>query len=120
MIALALLFMFIICLLWVIARLFQKYFDTYDCLYGNESNYYRESQKLYFQAEQKRASVEEINNEINALINERLIEVEQKFSALEYDNNLSAQNPEIVINTLKHVLISYLNLLKVGSHNHEH
>lgn len=107
MIALALLFVVIIRLLWLIIRLLQKYFDTYSNVYISQSNQNLKEQKC-LEVQQNKVSFLKINQEINVVIDERLTEMEQKFSTEQLQEELT----EILTENFKKALHSTLNLLK--------
>lgn len=110
MIALALLFILIIGLLSVIVWLLQKYFDTYSSLHTPENSQMTELQNR-FSIRQKETLGSE--NEINTIINNRLMEMEQKFPTILHEEEHQEEEAEVLTETLKHVLTSYMNLLKV-------
>lgn len=110
MIALALLFIMIIGLLAVIVWLLQKYFEMYSSLHSPLHCGADELQSL-FRMQQKEAWDSE--NEINAVINERLMEIEQKFPTIHHEGDHPEYKAEVLTETLKHVFTLYMNLLKV-------
>lgn len=110
MIALALLFIMIIGLLAVIVWLLQKYFEMYSSLHSPLHCGADELQSL-FRMQQKEAWGSE--NEINAVINERLMEMEQKFPTIHHEGDHPEYKAEVLTETLKHVFTLYMNLLKV-------
>lgn len=110
MIALALLFIMIIGLLAVIVWLLQKYFEMYSSLHSPLHCGADELQSL-FRMQQKEAWDSE--NEINAVINERLMEMEQKFPTIHHEGDHPEYKAEVLTETLKHVFTLYMNLLKV-------
>ncbi|RKD18653.1 hypothetical protein BCY91_15060 [Pelobium manganitolerans] len=118
MIALALLFMVIIGLLLVIVWLLQKYFDTYSSLHTSENSQMAELQRR-FSIRQMQAEALSCEDEINVIINERLIEMEQKFPTVYHEENYPQEEAEVLAETLKNVLTSYMNLLNknLGNRN---
>lgn len=114
MIALALLFIVIIGLLSVIVWLLQKYFDTYSSLHTPENSQITELQNR-FSIRQKQAETLGSEEKINAVINERLMEMERKFPLAPTQEELSEQFPEVLTNNFKRLFWSTLNLLKAKS-----
>ena len=110
MIALALLFIVIIGLLSVIVWLLQKYFEMYSSLHSPQHCGADELQSR-FSIQQKETLGSDI--EINAIINNRLMEMEQKFPTIPHEEEHLEEEAEVLTETLKHVLTSYMNLLKV-------
>lgn len=110
MIALALLFIVIIGLLSVIVWLLQKYFKMYSSLHSPQHCGADELQSR-FSIQQKETLGSDI--EINAIINNRLMEMEQKFPTIPHEEEHQEEEAEVLTETLKHVLTSYMNLLKV-------
>ena len=110
MLALALLFIVIIGLLAVIVWLLQKYFDIYSSLHSPQHCRADELQSL-FRMQQKETLGSE--TEINAVINQRLMEMEQKFPTIPHEGDHPEDKAEVLTETLKHVFTSYMNLLKV-------
>lgn len=107
MIALALLFVFIIGLLLVILWLIQKYFDTYSSLHLSENTHLNEFQN-HLELKENKRKVFEMEQQINTLIKKRLTEMEEKFPMEQPQEELS----EMLIGNFKKVLHSTLNLLK--------
>lgn len=110
MIALALLFIVIIGMLTVIVWLLQKYFEMYSSLHSPLHCGADELQSL-FRMQQKEAWDSE--NEINAIINNRLMEMERIFPTIPHEEEHQEDEAEVLTETLKHILTSYVNLLKV-------
>lgn len=110
MIALALLFIVIIGLLSVIVWLLQKYFDIYSSLHSPQHSGADELQSR-FNIQQKETLGSE--NEINAIINNRLMEMERIFPTIPHEEEHQEEEAEVLTETLKQVLTSYINLLKV-------
>lgn len=110
MLALALLFIVIIGLLAVIVWLLQKYFEMYSSLHSPQHCRADELQSL-FRMQQKETLGSE--TEINAIINNRLMEMEQKFPTIPHEGDHPEDKAEVLTETLKHVFTSYMNLLKV-------
>jgi len=52
-------------------------------------------------------------NEFNTIIKERLIEMERKFPSLPHEEEHFQEEAEVFTKTLKQVLASYMNMLKV-------
>lgn len=111
MIALALLFIVIIGLLSVIVWLLQKYFEAYSSLHTPENSQMIELQRR-FSIRQKQAETLGSEEQINAVINERLMEMERKFPSDPTQEGLSEQFPEVLTNNFKRLLWSTLNLMK--------
>lgn len=111
MIALALLFIVIISLLWLVVRLLKKFFETYSNIYISESNENNKEQK-FRELQKNKVSFLKINREIDIVIEERLAEMEQKFPTLQPQDDIS----ELLTGNFKRVLHSSLNLLKT-KHN---
>ncbi len=110
MIALALLFIVIIGLLAVIVWLLQKYFEMYSSMHSPRQIGADELQsRLSIKQKETLAS----ENEINAIINNRLMEMEQKFPTIVHEEEHQEKEAEVLTETLKHILTSYMNLLKV-------
>ena len=110
MLALALLFIVIIGLLSVIVWLLQKYFDIYSSLHSPQHSGADELQSR-FNIQQKETLGSE--NEINAIINNRLMEMERIFPTIPHEEEHQEEETEVLTETLKQVLTSYMNLLKV-------
>ncbi len=111
MIALALLFIVIIGLLSVIVWLLQKYFEMYSNLHTSEDSQMTEVLSR-FSIRQKQAETLGSEEQINAVINERLMEMERKFPSHPTQEELSEQFPEVLTNNFKQTLRATLNLLK--------
>ncbi|MEZ4968100.1 MAG: hypothetical protein R2814_00255 [Flavobacteriaceae bacterium] len=112
MIALALLFVLIIGLLSVIVRLLQRYFEAYVDL-DNADNDSRLPHYLELQNEiLSRCRKKE---EINTVINERLMEMERKLHKIPSEENHPKEGAEILTQSLKQLLASTMTLLKVKS-----
>lgn len=112
MIALALLFIVIIGLLWLVVRLLQNFFRTYSSL---DKNTFAVDFENKLQKQKTVISCQESNREINAIISKRLTEMEQKFSALQTQN----EDPEMLTSAFKQTLHSLLNLLKEKECDHK-
>jgi hypothetical protein len=110
MLALALLFIVIIGLLSVIVWLLQKYFDIYSSLHSPQHSGADELQSR-FNIQQKETLGSE--NEINAIINNRLMEMERIFPTIHHEGDHPEYKAEVLTETLKHVFTLYMNLLKV-------
>lgn len=105
MIALALLFIVIIGLLWLVVRLLQNFFMTYSSL---DKNTFTVDFENKLQKQRTVISCQENNKEINTVINKRLTEMEQKFPISQTQN----EDLEILTSAFKEILHSSLNLLK--------
>lgn len=105
MIALALFFIAIIGLLWLVVQLLQNFFITYSNL---DESYFVADWKNELQKQKAVISRQESNKEINTVISKRLTEMEQKFPALRIQN----EDPEMLTSAFKQVLHSSLNLMK--------
>ena len=107
MLALALLFVVIIGLLWIIVRLLQRYFALYiDLEHKNKDH----SDKLRHQIENQaegNARKQKVK-EVNAVINERLAEFDKKFPSLD----ARIDGPEALIIAFKKLIRSSLTMLK--------
>jgi predicted PurR-regulated permease PerM len=111
MIALALLFIVIIGLLWVVVQVLQHFFETYSSL---DENVYATDFENKLQQQKTITSCQENNKEINAILAKRLTEMEQKFPVLQTQD----EDPEMLTSTFKQVLHSSLNLLKETEYEH--
>jgi|SRR5690606_9991634 len=112
MIALALLFIVIIGLLWLIVRLLQHFFETYSSL---DENVYATDFKNKLKKQKAVLSCQERNKEINTVISKRLTEMEQEFPDLKTQN----EAPEMLTSAFKQALHSSLNLLKETECEHK-
>lgn len=110
MIALALLFIVIIGLLWLVVRLLQNFFRTYSSL---DKNTFAVDFENKLQKQKTVISCQESNREINAIISKRLTEMEQKFPTSHDVEEHPQEEAVVLTETLKNVLTSYMNLLKV-------
>ena len=114
MIALALLFILIIGLLWIIVYLLERYFDAYGNVYTSQKNRQAELQRRLDMRKNKMEN-SEAEKQINAIIVRRLLEIEQKFPCSEM-----SEEPTYPVNvftkSVKQLLHSTLNLLK-SEHN---
>ncbi len=111
MIALALLFIVIISLLWLVMRLLKNFFEAYSNVYISESNQTAELQNN-LNLQKNEMEILETEKQINALIDERLVQMEEKFPTGQTQEELSEQAPEILAITLKNMLHSSLTLMK--------
>ncbi|HMM15967.1 MAG TPA: hypothetical protein PKC47_00300 [Petrimonas sp.] len=110
MIALALLFIVIIGLLWVVVQVLQHFFETYSSL---DENVYATDFENKLQQQKTITSCQENNKEINAILAKRLTEMEQKFPTSHDVEEHPQEEAVVLTETLKNVLTSYMNLLKV-------
>lgn len=112
MIALALLFIVIIGLLWLIVRLLQHFFDTYSSLDENE---YATDFENKLKKQKTVLSCQERNKAINTVISKRLMELEQKLEPLKTYN----EDSQMLTFALRQILHSSLSLLKETEYEHE-
>lgn len=112
MIALALLFIVIIGLLWLIVRLLQHFFETYSSL---DENVYATEFENKLQQQKAVIFCQERNKEMNTIIGKRLTEMEQKFPISQTQD----EAPEMLTSALKQALHSSLNLLKEIEYEHK-
>lgn len=115
MIALAFLFALIIGLLWIIVYLLEKYFDMHGSLHISKRNEQAELQNR-LDMHKNRMKNSEVEKQIDAIIDRRLSELEQKFPDAEIQEGLTEQAPEVLIIRFKRMFYSTLNLLKT-EHN---
>lgn len=111
MIALALLFVFIIGLLGLVIWLLQKYFDAYSSLQNTEK-IQNEIVQQHSAVAKKNTETFNAQQEINTVIHQRLIEMERQFPHNETPKKLSDREPELLALNLKAAIRSTLNLLK--------
>lgn len=112
MIALALLFIVIIGLLWVVVRLLQNFFREYSSL---DKNTFATDFENKLQKQKTVLSCQERNKEINIVISKRLTKMEQEFPDLKTQNEV----PEMLTSAFKKALHSSLNLLKETEYEHK-
>lgn len=109
MIALALLFILIIMLLWVIVWLLQRYFKAYSYIHMPDNV---QVNKIESRADIRKHNMQELEAEINTLVNQRLLEMEKQIPAS--NNAPELQASEILTENFKQLLHSTLSLLKIN------
>ncbi|PPL01016.1 hypothetical protein [Parapedobacter indicus] len=112
MIELALLFIVIIGLLWIVVQELQHFFETYSSL---DENIYATDFENKLKKLKAITSWQEANKEINSVIAKRLAEMEQKIPVSQTQN----EDPEMLASAFKQVLHSSLNLLKGTEYHSE-
>lgn len=116
MILLVLFFIFIISLLCVAVMLLQKYVNTYNQLHARESNEVAEKNGR-LQLQKNQTELHKLENEIRAVINKRLLEIDQKFPDLKEQGD--EEVVEILIKKWRRMFQSSLHVLKTRSQNAE-
>ncbi|MFB2118617.1 hypothetical protein [Parapedobacter sp. 2B3] len=105
MLALALLFAVIIGLLWLIARLLQRYFDAYAYLNRADDD---DRLQQHLQEEKEIDTYRKRKTDINSVIDERLSEMEKRFPSQQ-----SANEPtEMFMTAFKNMINNALSILK--------
>lgn len=112
MLALALLFVVIMGLLWLIVRLLQRYFALYTDLVHQDKDH--PDELLHQLQKQTESNPRRLKaKEVDAVINERLTEFDKKFTPLD----ARMDGPEALITAFKKLIRSSLTMLKERREN---
>lgn len=116
MIVIALLFAFIIVLLWVIVRLLQTFFATYSDVYFPTSTE-KVLKKKSIEELEKQAYLAKFNTEISNIVNKRFLEMETKLTPSSHKQDCQTADAEALAETFSQAVKTYITLLKAKTNS---